>query len=403
MPHEERMSRETRTNRRRFVAGAAGLIAAAGTVDAAEGRWEHTDSFIKAEVESGGVPGAAVVASKNGKTEHRKLYGSYCSLTRRDEPLGVSVLHPFFSFSKLVSATVVVMAHDASLIDYDKPVQTYIPEFKGGGKDGITLRHLLSHSAGIPTANLGPVYTEDGWRAALNTVCGLQSEWEPGSRTAYHALTGLFVAAEAVRRVSSGRPWAQICCERLFDPLGAKTLTFGVPHREAPVALTPQPPVDKPQPTTLEQHFAFLGHPAGGCLGTLDDALKVLQLHLNDGMWEGQRLISSKALAEMHTVQYAAEIREARDAGKAPVHEPWGLGILLRGEGPKAGGHDWFGFRDQTSPTIFGHAGIDTFIGVGDPSTGKALVFVTTNSPKSAERTVALRNGVTNRVFEALR
>ena len=104
----------------------------------------------------------------------------------------------------------------------------------------------------------------------------------------------------------------------------------------------------------------------------------------------------------MHTVQYAREIADARAAGKTPAHDPWGLGPLMRGDGPKSAVHDWFGFRDQNSPGIFGHAGIDTVIGIADPATGSALFFVTTNSPPTSEATVALRNGVTNRVFAAL-
>lgn len=155
-------------------------------------------------------------------------------------------------------------------------------------------------------------------------------------------------------------------------------------------------------PKRLEDGFGFLGHPAGVGFGTVADALKVMQLHLNGGVWRKKRLLSQKALAEMHRVQYHTEIQKALAAGTRPVHETWGLGPLVRGERGEIGAYDWFGFRDQTTPGIFGHAGIDTVIGVADPSTGSALFFVTTDSPKSSEKTVELRNGVTNRVFTAL-
>ncbi len=362
-------------------------------------RWREVSQFIEGEVAVGTVPGASLIASRKGKVQFQGQWGTYCALGRRSAPLGSEVVHPLFSYSKLVSATVVVMARQDGLVEYDAPVKTYIPEFTGGGKEAITLRHLLTHSAGIPTAELGPVETEEGWKSAVKIMADLKTAWEPGSRTQYHGLTGLFVAAEAVRRVSGGKPWQQLCHERLFEPLGARSLTFDLPAKRAPVALTPQP---KELPQRLEDVYQFRGHPAGGCFGTVTDALKVLHLHLNGGVYRGKRLLTPAALAEMHTVQYRREIEKARAAGQRPVHEPWGLGPLLRGEGPKAGGHDWFGFRDQTSPGIFGHAGIDTFIGVADPATGNALVFVTSGSPISSEKTVALRNGVTNRVFAAL-
>jgi CubicO group peptidase (beta-lactamase class C family) len=277
-------------------------------------------------------------------------------------------------------------------------VRTYLPEFTGGGKEKITLRHLLTHSAGIPSVPVGRADTEEAWQAAFQLLCAASTEWEPGSKTQYHGLTGMFMAAAVVRRLNESKPWERICKERLFTPLGAKSLTFELPT-DAPLALTPQP---KEPPKQLRDVFPYAGHPAGGCFGTPADALKVLQLHLNGGTWHGKRLLSEKALAEMHTVQYRKEIEQARAAGKTPVHEPWGLGPLLRGDGPPGGGHGWFGFRDQASPGVFGHAGIDTVIGVADPATGNALFFVTTDSPKTNPKTVELRNGVTNRVFAAL-
>jgi len=375
------------------------VAAAAFVAEPGGDRWRELNAFLEAEHAAGTFPGASLIASRGGKVRLERQLGTYCSLERRDAPLTEKVLHPLYSYSKLVSATVVAMACDGGLVEYDAPAHAYIPEFTGGGKEKITLRHLLTHSAGIPNAAFGRVHTAEGWRAAVQTVCSLKTEWEPGSKTLYHGLTGLFVAAEAVRRRAGGKTWEQLCRERLFEPIGARSLTFAAPLEGAPVALTPQP---KELPARLEDAFQYLGHPAGGCFGTVGDALKVLHLHLNRGKWGRKRLLSEKVLAEMHRVQYRAEIQRARAAGTSPVHEPWGLGPLLRGDGPKGGSHDWFGFRDQAAPGIFGHAGIDTFIGVADPSTGNALIFVTTNSPKTSEKTVALRNGVTNRVFTAL-
>lgn len=386
------------TSRRMFLMGASALALSCRPARA-EDRWKETFSFLDAQQAEGVFPGAVLLASQNGKMVVERCQGTYCALTRRDAPLQPDVLHPLYSFSKLVTSTVVMLAVQDGLVALDAPAATYVPEFTGGGKEKITLRHLLCHAAGIPNAPLGAALTEEEWKRGVASVCAAKTEWEPGSRTAYHGLTGHFMAAEAVRRKSGGKPWDALCRERLFQPLGAKSLTFALPADDAPVALTPQP---KELPKTLRAHFQFAGHPAGGCFGTAADALKVLQLHLNAGKWRGKQLLSPATVQEMHRLQFATEIEAARAAGKAPTHEPWGLGMLVRGPGPKAGGHDWFGFRDQTSPTVFGHAGIDTVIGVADPAGNRALVFITTASPPSAEKTVALRNGVTNRVFSVL-
>jgi CubicO group peptidase (beta-lactamase class C family) len=381
--------------RRELLVGAAALGLTGGTKD----RWKETVAFLETEQAAGVFPGAALVVSQDGKQALERYQGVYCSLGRRDAPLTGKVLHPLYSYSKLVSATVVMMAVEDGLVGLDTPVKSYIPEFTGGGKDAITLRHLLTHSAGIPAVSLGGARTEEQWKQAVAVACAAKTDWEPGSRTAYHALSGLFLAAECVRQKQGGKPWDVICRERLFKPIGANSLAFALPPDDTPVALTPQP---KDLPKTLADHFQYAGHPAGGCLGTAADALKVLELHLHGGVWRGKRLLKTETLREMHRVQYQPQIDAARVAGKPVTHEPWGLGPLMRGPGPKGGGHDWFGFRDQTSAGIFGHAGIDTVIGVADPVGKRALMFITTQSPPSSEKTVSLRNGVVNRVFEAL-
>src|SRR5438552_2090613 len=84
-------------------------------------RWQGVVTFLAGEQAAGTFPGAALIASKQGKVLFERCLGTYCSLTRRDAPLDRAVLHPFFSFSKLVSATVVVMAHQAGRIEYDVP------------------------------------------------------------------------------------------------------------------------------------------------------------------------------------------------------------------------------------------------------------------------------------------
>ena len=144
------------------------------------------------------------------------------------------------------------------------------------------------------------------------------------------------------------------------------------------------------------------GHPAGGAFGTAADLLRILHLHLNNGIWQGKTLIKPDVLKEMHTIQYASQIDRAKKAGKAPAHDAWGLGILLRGPGPAAGVHDWFGMGQLTNAAVFGHAGINTIIGVADPDRDAALVFLTTDSPKPDARVAALRSGVVAKVFAKL-
>ena len=351
--------------------------------------------FVSQECDAKTFPGAALVATRGGHKFLEKYWGTCAGPERAGMPYDGTVYNMMFSFSKAITATVVVMAHQDGLIDYDTPVCKYIPEFTGGGKERITVRHVLTHAAGLTKAPSDPVSTEEQWKTAIAHLCAMEVEWEPGTRTGYHAVSGMLIAADIVRRVSGGRPWNDICQERLFQPLGAG-FTFGIPRADAPVAVTPVP---KSFPCPVDAaHFTFLGHPSGGAFARTDDMLKLLNLHLNGGKWNGKTLIQPDALAEMHRVQYQAQIDAALAAGGNPRHEYWGLGWLLRGNTNEG----WFGFGNVASPQTFGHAGIDTVIGLADPARDIAMVFLSTGSPAESAVTTRVRNGVTNRIMAAV-
>ena len=361
--------------------------------------FEEVQAFVMRNIDEKVVPGAALIVSRGTEVVYEKAWGTYCSRTEKEAPLDASVVHTFFSYSKIIGATVLATLVQEGKLSWDTPIADQIPEFGARGKEKITLRHLLSHSAGIPNVPIGSVETEAKWDQAVQAICEAATEWEPGSRSQYHGLTGQLIAAEAARRSLGGKSWSQIARERLFAPLGAVSLTYEDPVPAVPFALVPQPGTVPAQHGTLGGLIA--GHPAGGCHGTLQDGLKILQLHLQKGKWNSRTILTPEIHRALHTVQFARQIAAARAAGKPPQFQSWGLGPLLRGEGPSLSPHDWFGFRDQKSPGVFGHAGISTVIGVADPETAVALLFVTTDQPQPESKATPLRNGVTNRVMKS--
>ncbi len=381
---------------------AAALPAALETVAWAAS--EQPTDYLGELVKAGISPGAALVASRHGSLKLQQAVGTCCRLNQRAARLTLETQHPLYSFSKLITGTVVAIARTEGRLDYGDRVSKYIPEFAGGGKDGITIRHCLTHSAGLAKVPVPAqaVHHAAGWKQALQELCAATVEWTPGSQTAYHSWSGAFLAAECVRRVNGGTPWAELCRAQLFAPLGAKTLSYDLPANDAAVAIVRPPRADQSLPPTAAQAFSYAGHPGKGCFGTLGDALKVLHFHLQAGVWESKPIISRAVFQEMHTVQYAKEIAAARASGQKPKHETWGLGPLLRGADPANGNHFWFGFGHQTEASIFGHAGIDTLIGVGDLRQQKALMFATTNTPQPAAQIEIVRNKVTDLVFAGL-
>ncbi len=357
---------------------------------------EEVVSFVAKELEAGPCPGAVLAATRYGKTFFEHSWGTYAGTERGGLPCNRDVQFPLYSFTKSITATLAVMARQDGLIGYDDPVAKYIPEFVAEGKSAVTVRHLLTHAAGIPSITLEYVGDEEGWQKAIAGLCKAPLEWAPGSRTRYHAISGMLLMADIVRRVSDNEPWPEICRERLFAPLEADGFTFLPVSSNTNVAVAP-PPKSFPHPIDGE-HFRLLRHPSGGAFGRTRDILKLLNMNLNGGVWKGRALLQPNALEEMHRIQYREEMDDAIEAGRKPTHEYWGLGWLHRGNAKDS----WFGFGDLASPQAFGHAGIDTVIGVADPTRGVALAFITSASPGESAATVRLRNGVTNRIIAAV-
>ena len=355
-------------------------------------------AYLQSQVDSAEIPGAYVAATRHGKVFLEQHFGTFCDRTRRDAPYDGVAIHPFQSISKMVSATAVTMAWQDGLIDIDVPVMKYIPEFCNGGKEVITIRQLLTHSAGIPNTPKGiRAGTEEQWRAAVAAVCAEPTQWVPGSRTEYHGLTGMLIAAEVVRRVSDGKSWEQICQERVFTPLGLTTFTFEEPLPNLPLACIPRLP-DPPAQWQAEIDRAK-GEPAAGLKGGFTDVLQLLAFHSQRGIWKGRPLLQEKYWAEMHKPQF--DDRPRKPDGK-PAFDSWGLGMIVRGMGPQSGSQGWFGIRDVKGPHVFSHVGTDTAMAVGDPDTNTQIAFIITDTPKSAQKAVELRNTVTNIVFNAL-
>jgi CubicO group peptidase (beta-lactamase class C family) len=126
-----------------------------------------------------------------------------------------------FSTTKGVVATIVHRLVDRGLLDYDVPVATYWPEFGQAGKDTITLRHLLSHQAGLHDVRAVASSAEDliDWDHMTKLLAAIGPKWEIGTRSAYHALTYGYLVGEVIRRVTHGTVNEALQRE-IVEPLG---------------------------------------------------------------------------------------------------------------------------------------------------------------------------------------
>ena len=109
-----------------------------------------------------------------------------------------------FSTTKGVIATAVHRLVDRGLIDYDEPVATYWPEFAAAGKERVTVRQLLDHSAGLHQLRgvIDDAYEMLDWDLVCARLAARAPSYPPGTRHGYHGITFGFLVGEVIRRVT---------------------------------------------------------------------------------------------------------------------------------------------------------------------------------------------------------
>ncbi|MGC4940462.1 serine hydrolase domain-containing protein [Kribbella sp. DT2] len=142
---------------------------------------------------------------------------------------------PIYSAStgKGVTSTLANLLVARGVLRYDDPIADLWPEFAVHGKQRATLRHVLTHSVGVPAVPASTTLADlTDWAGMTATIAASEPWWEPGTKTAYHAQTFGFLVGELVRR-ATGRPPAQVLREELTGPLGVgDEVYFGVPAEE---------------------------------------------------------------------------------------------------------------------------------------------------------------------------
>jgi CubicO group peptidase (beta-lactamase class C family) len=142
-----------------------------------------------------------------------------------------------------MTALCALILADRGELDLDAPVARYWPEFAAAGKQDVRVRHLLRHTAGLPTWD-EPITVPDlyDWQAVTALLAAQAPQWEPGTQAGYHSITFGFLVGEVVRRVT-GRSLGAFFAEEMAGPLGAD-FPIGLPaehdHRVAPLIAAAQ-------------------------------------------------------------------------------------------------------------------------------------------------------------------
>lgn len=200
-------------------------------------RWDGLRADVRAALDdlvtSGREAGVQVAAYLDGAPIVQEQAG--LADTEAGRPMTADTPVHAVSTGKGLTATVVHVLAEQGRLDVDLPLAGVWPEFARHGKDGITLRHVLTHTAGLPAlpADVTPADFADWPR-----MCGLLADatplWAPGERLAYHAWTWGWLVGEVVRR-TTGRSVSRVLAEEVTGPLGVdRELFLAVPEAELP-------------------------------------------------------------------------------------------------------------------------------------------------------------------------
>jgi len=225
---------------------------------------------------------------------------------------------PIASVSKPFLASVIMVLVEQGKLNLDDPVENYLPEFKGIRVEGsdsaaglMTIRHLLSHTAGFwGNNNITPEKLDlvRNFQRPLAEAVELIAEYdliyEPGTDWIYSG-AGYCVAGR-VAEVALGQSLEEIAQDALFRPLGLDQTTF-LPSEEVrqtvPSMYLLLGGELKKQTSLAEIGELIFILPGGSLFSTLDDMAVFGQMHLNDGVYNGKRILSEASITEMRRLQ----------------------------------------------------------------------------------------------------
>lgn len=336
-----------------LAAGFAACSTEAPEEPQAESRWDPAAAVLEESI-AGGVVTTASLAVWQGDERYEKGYGA---------PYDPDMIFLIASISKPMTATGVMVLVDRGQLKIDDPVMKYIPEFSEGDRAKITIKHLLTHTSGLPDQLPNNSELRKAHAPLSEFVAGAVKaplKFEPGTQYSYQSM-GILLASEVVQRITQ-EPFPVFLKRDVFDPLGMTRTAMGLGDvvlektaRCQTEAAAPEAGAGDPAAADWDWNSPYwrnLGAPWGGAHSTAPDIARFLHSFLHP---EGKAV----------KVETARLMLENRNEG---LDTPRGLGFAL---GARAG-------SPGCSEKTFGHGGSTGTLSWADPETDTICVVLTT-------------------------
>lgn len=337
-----------------------------------ERKEEFFDAFqvLQDAIEDSVFPGAQVCILDSNKLVASACFGRQ-TYDPDSPPITPQTMFDMASVTKVTVTTSIAMRlFDQEILKLDIPVRSYLPQFSGGMKDSVTVRHLLTHSAGI-------LWWDSLWQRAktrdevLNYIYNLPLEYTPGDSMIYSDL-GIIMMGEIIETIT-GKNLDELSRELFFEPLGMNNTLFNPPRdllqRIAPTEIGGSMNRGLIHGDVHDENAFFLGGVSAhaGLFSTAEDMSIFAQMLINGGIYHHKRYFSKKTVLNW-TVRQNIPEGTVRALG-------W---TTPSTEGSSAG--------DYFSTGSFGHTGFTgTSIWI-DPNRRIAIILLTNRVHPTRER-----------------
>jgi CubicO group peptidase (beta-lactamase class C family) len=348
--------------------------------------------LIERWVRSGKVPATALAVGRSTAALEPRFFGRH-GPGPNEPAIRPDALFLVASITKPVTATAILMLVERGLLGLDDRVAEFVPAFAGNGKHEVRVRHLLTHTSGLPDM----VPENNALRAAhaplaafLDAIVELRLDFAPGTQVQYQSM-GFAMLAEIVHQVA-GRSLGEFLRIEVFEPLRMHDTTLGwAPEKKARIAAVRLAPAQQATDWNWNTpYWLGFGAPWGGLITSPDDFARFCRMMLGGGTLDGVRLLAPATVRAMTSNQLETlplvpeEDRRCR---------PWGLGWRFSWPGhPET-------FGDLLGPRTYGHWGATGTLCWLDPD-ADAFAILFTTQPLGTDRGFMAR--ISNIVAAAL-
>ena len=323
---------------------------------------ENLDNALREAIEKGATPGAEGLLL----VDHKEVYHNAFGLKERvpqEIPLRKDALFDLASLTKVLVTTPLAMKQvEAGKIGLDDPIRNVFPEYTGGGKERVTLRHLLTHTSGI--GNLPKAYLLlSGKEAYLQAILDWPLQNNPGEERIYSDF-GMMLVGFLIEKLA-GESLDQLAQEEIFEPLGMTRTTFNPPlawrWRCVPTEICPwrQSLI---QGVVHDENAYAMGGVSGhaGLFSTGDDLAVFAQMMLNRGSWDGHTIFKPETVDLMLADEQVPDATFQR-LGWQVVEEigqqtGWLLSARTYGHTGFTGASLWIDPDNETAAILFSNA-----------------------------------------------